>query len=84
MVKKTYLYFNYLIFLILLISIPENSLQLLNYGAYDKVPDSSKLQYRLGNGLGYIGGFWDDAKMSNLSRLAGYDTQRKKLSSEFI
>ena len=48
-------------------------------GAYLNVPDSSKLQYRLGNGLGYIGNGWDDAKMSNLSRLAGNDGQRKKL-----
>ena len=82
MVKKIHLYINSLYFLVLLVSIIENSFELLNYGAYDKVPDSSKLQYRLGNGLGYIGGFWDDAKMSNLSRMAGYDTQRKKLPEQ--
>ena len=48
-------------------------------GAYLSVPDSSDLQYRLGNGLGYVGGAWDDGKMSNLSSWAGYDGQRKKL-----
>ena len=50
-----------------------------NYGAFVSVPDSSNLQYRLGNGLGYIGNGWDDARMSNLSAKAGYDGQRKKL-----
>jgi hypothetical protein len=53
-------------------------------GAYLSVPDSSKLQYRLGNGLGYIGNGWDDAKMSNLSSLAGYDCQRKKLPENHL
>ena len=47
------------------------------YGALAQVPDADNLQYRLGNGLGYIGNGWDDAKMSNLSSKAGYDVQRK-------
>ena len=51
-------------------------------GAYLSVPDSKNLQYRLGNGLGYIGNGWDDARMSNLSSLAGYDAQRKKLPEQ--
>ena len=71
------MFFSFIIF-----SIFECSLELLRYGAFDKVPDSSNLQYRFGNGLGYVGGFWDDAKMSNLSRKAGYDTQRKKLPEQ--
>ena len=53
-------------------------------GAYLNVPDSSDLQYRLGNGLGYIGNGWDDSKMANLSRLAGYDGQRKKLPEKHL
>ena len=53
-------------------------------GAYLNVPDSSELQYRLGNGLGYIGNGWDDSKMANLSRLAGYDGQRKKLPEKHL
>lgn len=51
-------------------------------GAYLSVPDPKNLQYRLGNGLGYIGNGWDDARMSNLSSLAGYDAQRKKLPEQ--
>ena len=53
-------------------------------GAYLSVPDSNKLQYRLGNGLGYVGNGWDDARMSNLSSLAGYDGQRKKLPEQHL
>ena len=53
-----------------------------NLGAYITTPDPSTLEYRLGNGLGYIGNGWDDAKMSNLSRLAGNDGQRKKLPEQ--
>ena len=53
-------------------------------GAYLNVPDSSDLQYRLGNGLGYIGNGWDDSKLANLSRLAGYDGQRKKLPEKHL
>ena len=53
-------------------------------GAYLKVPFSRDLQYRLGNGLGYIGNNWDDARMSNLSALAGYDSQRKKLPEQHL
>ena len=53
-------------------------------GAYLSVPDSSKLQYRLGNGLGYVGNGWDDGRMSNLSSLAGYDGQRKKLPENHL
>ena len=52
--------------------------------AYSGVPDSSDLQYRLGNNLGYIGNGWDDARMSNLSSLAGYDGQRKKLPEQHL
>ena len=53
-----------------------------NIGAYITAPDPDELQYRLGNGLGYIGNGWDDARMSNLSSLAGYDGQRKKLPEQ--
>ena len=53
-----------------------------NKGAYLSTPDPNNLQYRLGNGLGYIGNGWDDARMANLSRLAGYDGQRKKLPEQ--
>ena len=80
--KKDYQIYINVLFFICIISILESSLELLRYGAFDKVPDSSLLQYRFGNGLGYIGGNWDDAKMSNLSKKAGYDTQRKKLPEQ--
>ena len=53
-----------------------------NVGAYLTTPDPSLLEYRLGNGLGYIGNGWDDAKMANLSTFAGYDGQRKKLPEQ--
>ena len=53
-------------------------------GAYVKTPDPTTLQYRLGNGLGYIGNGWDDARMANLSSLAGFDGQRKKLPEQHL
>ena len=48
-------------------------------GAYLSTPEPNELQYRNGNGIGYFGNKWDDAKLSILSSLAGYDGQRKKL-----
>ena len=71
-----------LYYILLAIILLKESLQVGNgkdKGAYLSVPNSDNLQYRLGNGLGYIGNGWDDARMSNLSSLAGYDGQRKKL-----
>ena len=53
-----------------------------NRGAYLSTPDPSTLEYRQGNGLGYIGNGWDDARMANLSTKAGYDGQRKKLPEQ--
>ena len=51
-------------------------------GAYLSTPDSKSLQYRLGNGLGYIGNGWEYDRMANLSSWAGYDGQRKKLPEQ--
>jgi len=51
-------------------------------GAYLKTPDPNELQYRLGNGIGYIGNGWDDSKMYILSSMCGYDGQRKKLPEQ--
>ena len=48
-------------------------------GAYGSTPNPDNLEYRTGNGLGYFGNGWDDAKLSNLSSYSGYDGQRKKL-----
>ena len=48
-------------------------------GAYLTVPNATLFEYRQGNGLGYIGNGWDDARMAELSTKAGYDGQRKKL-----
>ena len=73
--------FNF-IFLCLIFCFKAQTFEAINYGAYKTVPNSDNLQYRLGNGLGYIGNGWDDARMSNLSRKAGYDTQRKKLPED--
>ena len=50
-----------------------------NLGAYLKTPDSTKLQFRLGNGIGYYGQGWNESKLSYLSKLAGYDGQKKRL-----
>jgi len=55
-----------------------------NRGAYLSTPDPSTLEYRQGNGLGYIGNGWDDARMANLSTKAGYDEQRKKLPEQHL
>ena len=74
-------FFCTLLFSILKKSISETGKEI---GAYLSVPDSSNLQYRLGNNLGYIGNGWDDARMSNLSSLAGYDGQRKKLPQQHL
>ena len=58
------------------------SVQGKDRGAYLKTPNSAFFEYRQGNGLGYIGNGWDDAKMANLSTKAGFDGQRKKLPEE--
>jgi len=55
-----------------------------NIGAYRSVPDPSGLKFRTGNCLGYIGGYWDDARNSNLAALAGLDGQRKKLPENHL
>jgi len=49
-------------------------------GAYKKTPDPRNLEFRLGNGLGFYGNNWDDAKLSIFSAKAGYDGQRKKFA----
>ena len=56
-------------FLIILLSLinVQNIEPNTKIGAYVKTPVPTTLQYRLGNGLGYIGNGWDDARMSNLS-----------------
>ena len=78
------LYSIFLLLLFLIISSKEVNTGSNTYGAFISVPDSSNLQYRLGNGLGYIGNGWDDARMSNLSSKAGYDGQRKKLPESHL
>lgn len=50
-----------------------------NLGAYLKTPDSTKLQFRLGNNIGFYGKGWNESKLSYLSKLAGYDGQKKRL-----
>ena len=71
----------FLIFLLAIVYI-QNADPGANAGAYLSTPDSTILQYRLGNGLGYYGNGWDDARMANLSSWAGYDGQRKKLPEQ--
>ena len=71
----------YLIFFLVILSI-QTADPGCNKGAYLTTPDPSTLEYRLGNGLGYIGNGWDDARMANLSTFAGYDGQRKKLPEQ--
>ena len=82
MSNKIQLFLNIFLFLSLILFFKAEDFPTVNYGAYKEVPDSEDLQYRLGNGLGYIGNGWDDARMSNLSQKAGYDTQRKKLPEQ--
>ena len=72
-----------LIFLLVIIYI-QNADPGTNAGAYLLTPSSDSLEYRLGNGLGYIGNGWDDARMSNLSSLAGYDGQRKNYLNNIL
>ena len=78
---KKFIYSNFLILIVINEVLTESGKE---KGAYLSVPDSDNLQYRLGNGLGYIGNGWDDARMSNLSSLAGYDCQRKKLPEQHL
>ena len=84
MQKEIRLFLNIFLILCLIFSIQTQTFEKINYGAYKEVPNSDNLQYRLGNGLGYIGNGWDDARMSNLSQRAGYDTQRKKLPEDYL
>ena len=73
-----FLQFKHLISIILVIST-------LSYetgkdkGAYLKTPDSKNLQFRLGNWIGYYGNGWKESSLSELSKYAGYDSQRKRL-----
>ena len=53
-------------------------------GAYLKVPDSSNLQYRLGNDAGLYNNGWDDSKSAILGSMAGYDGWRKKLPESHL
>ena len=49
-------------------------------GAYLKTPDASKLEYRLGNGMG--GGFdntWSDDNVGQLMQYAGVDINIKSI-----
>ena len=79
---KSFIHFLSFFFLLIAIINECYSLTGTDKGAYLKVPDASSLQYRMGNGLGYVGNGWDDARMSNLSTFAGYDGQRKKLPEQ--
>mgnify|MGYP002625096206 FL=1 len=79
-VLRTIIFISFIIFVINKVEEGKGT----NKGAYLSVPDSSKLQYRFGNGLGYVGKGWDDAKMANLSSMAGYDGQRKKLPEQHL
>ena len=53
-------------------------------GAYLEVPDSSNLQYRLGNDAGLYSNGWDDSKSAILGSMAGYDGWRKKLPENHL
>jgi hypothetical protein len=53
-------------------------------GAYLKVPDSSNLQYRLGNDAGLYSNGWDDSLSATLGSMAGYDGWRKKLPQNHL
>jgi hypothetical protein len=50
-----------------------------NKGAYLKTPDASKLEYRLGNGIGGFEDSWSIDNVRNLMQYAGLDGMRKKL-----
>ena len=50
-----------------------------NKGAYLKTPDASKLEYRLGNGIGLFESSWSIDNVRNLMQYAGLDGMRKKL-----
>ena len=81
MSKKIKLPYIYAIIIILLVSIFPRSKEQdgKGIGAYLKVPDSSNLQYRLGNGMALWGNGWDDSKASILGSMCGYDSMRKKM-----
>ena len=81
MSKKIKLPYIYEIIIILLVSIFPRSKEQdgKGIGAYLKVPDSSNLQYRLGNGMALWGSGWDDSKASILGSMCGYDSMRKKM-----
>jgi len=51
---------------------------------HDTFPDESLLPFRMGNNPGYYGGYWDDAKATNLSSKAAIDGQRKKLPQQHL
>ena len=55
-----------------------------NIGAYLKTPDASKLQYRLGNGIGWFESSYPSDSVRNLMAYAGYDGMRKKLRADLF
>ena len=68
----------FLLFFILFYIFSNKSIKYDKIGAYVKTEHLTDLKYRTGNCLGYIGGYWDDAKNSFLASKAGLNTQRKK------
>ena len=68
-----------IIILIIIIAVVATYPNGTSVGAYLKVPDSSNLQYRLGNDAGLYSNGWDDSKSAILGSMAGYDGWRKKL-----
>ena len=68
-----------IIILIIVIVVVTSSPKGTDVGAYLEVPDSSGLQYRLGNDAGLYSNGWDDSKSAILGSMAGYDGWRKKM-----
>ena len=62
----------------------KNELNGTNIGAYLKTPDSSQLQYRLGNGIGWFDGSYPSENVRDLMAYAGYDGMRKKLRADLF
>ena len=83
--KQNYSFIKQLLIILIILLSSVNCGKGEDKGAYLKTPDASKLEYRLGNGMG--GGFdntWSDDNVRQLMQYAGVDGQRKKLREDLF
>ena len=67
------------IIVIIVVAILASRITGTNKGAYLKTPDASKLEFRVGTGIGGFHSTYSVESVRSLMAYAGFDGQRKKL-----